>query len=249
MLKTVLFTGRSWLQRGGVGIVTIGAFCIVAQGGGTPVPLSVAEGRICCAADACRGLSSGFIGNAKGGSKMHEKECSKQNGGLPISAGICRGTAGLKPHLAAQIKDAARYEALNPWFKKAFDFLRRPDLSSLDVGRCEIDGSNCWAMIQEATLVPLAERKIESHRKYIDIQAPITGPETIGLCEMTHEQLAIPFNEKDDYVLFDGESKPVTLQPGEFAIFFPPNGAHAPGCRAVGGPEKIRKIVIKVRAE
>ena len=169
--------------------------------------------------------------------------------GAPISTGIHHGAKESKAHLIARIKDAARYEALNPWFKKAFDFLRRQDLSILGVGRYEIDGSNCWAMVQEATLVPLSERRIESHRKYIDIQAPITGPETIGLFKMTHEQLAFPFNEKDDYVLFVGESTPVTLQPGEFAIFFPPNGAHAPGCRAVGGPEKIRKLVIKVRAE
>lgn len=249
MLKNMLFTGRSWLQRGGSGLVALCAPWTVAQGEGVPVALPATEGRICCATDACCGLPSGFVSSAKGKSKMQEKECAKQNGGLPISAGISHGTRGSKCHLTARIKDAARYEALNPWFKKAFDFLRRPDLSSLDVGRYEIDGSNCWAMVQETALVPLPERKIESHRKYIDIQAPITGPETIGLCEMTHEQLAFPFNEKDDYVLFDGESKPVTLQPGEFAVFFPPNGAHAPGCRAVDGPEKIRKLVIKVRAE
>ena len=48
--------------------------------------------------------------------------------------------------------------------------------------------------------------------------------------------------------LFPSESKPRTLHPGEFAIFFPPYGAHAPG-HCVGEGRTIRKLVIKVRAE
>ena len=36
------------------------------------------------------------------------------------------------------------------------------------------------------------------------------------------------------------------LKPGEFAIFFPEKGAHAPGLSS-DGPRKIRKLVIKVR--
>ena len=152
-------------------------------------------------------------------------------------------------HVVAKIADSENYRRMRPRFKKAFEFLRRPDLSSLAVGRYEIDGTNCWATVADADLAPLAERKLEAHRRYIDIQSPITGPETIGLMETGAEQLALPFNDKDDYVLFEGEKRPVTLQPGEFGIFFPPRGAHAPGCRAEGGPAKIRKLVIKVLAD
>ena len=43
-------------------------------------------------------------------------------------------------------------------------------------------------------------------------------------------------------------TKPVALNPGEFAIFFPPDGAHAPG-HSSNGERTIRKVVIKVKGE
>ena len=152
------------------------------------------------------------------------------------------------PHVTARIADADRYESLNPHFVKAFAFLARKDLAELKAGRYEIDGDNCWAMVQEVELTPLEGGKVEAHRKYIDIQAPITGPETIGLFTMDAAHRALPFDEAKDCVLFSAETKPATLAPGDFAIFFPPDGAHAPG-HAADAPRTIRKLVIKVRAE
>ena len=57
-----------------------------------------------------------------------------------------------------------------------------------------------------------------------------------------------PFGEAHDCVLFNAETKPVELNPGEFAIFFPPDGAHAPG-HSSDGERTIRKVVIKVKVE
>ena len=152
-------------------------------------------------------------------------------------------------HVVAKVSECDDYVRFNSHFAKAFAFLKRKDLAELVPGRYEIDGTNCWALIQDANLKPFEDRKIECHRKYIDIQSPITGPEVIGLFEMDAEHLALDFNEARDCVLFKGTSRPVTLNPGEFGIFFPPNGAHAPGCRAEGGPDKIRKLVIKILAD
>lgn len=154
----------------------------------------------------------------------------------------------IKPHIVAKIADADAFAHLNPLFPKAFEFLKRPDLASLAVGKYDIVPGKCWAMVQEVELTPVEGHKVEAHRKYIDIQAPLSAPETHGLAVMDDEKLALPFNEKDDYVLFDAVTKPVTLQPGDFALFFPPLGAHAPGCIA-GSERKIKKLVIKVLAE
>ena len=98
-------------------------------------------------------------------------------------------------------------------------------------------------------LKPLSERKLETHRKYIDIQTPLTGVESIGLAIMTAEAQSLEFNVEKDFVLYDGESKPVTLLPGEFAVFFPPLDAHAPCCMVQNGPTKIKKAVVKILAE
>lgn len=148
-----------------------------------------------------------------------------------------------------RIDGAQKCESLNPHFAKAFEFLRRKDLAELPVGRYEIDGENCWAMIQEAKLTPMGdETTVEAHRQYIDIQAPITGDETIGLCAFDTNRTDLVFDEKKDIVFFKAKVEPRTLHPGEFAIFFPRKDAHAPG-HCVGENRTIRKLVIKVRAE
>lgn len=152
------------------------------------------------------------------------------------------------PHIVAKISDCDCYEALNPHFKNAFAFLKRKDLSELNVGRHEIDGDNCWAMVQEVKLTALEGGKMEAHRKYIDIHTPISGSETVGFFTMDAAHRALPFDDEKDFVLFDGKAESRTLQPGEFAIFFPPDGAHAPG-HTLGPQSTIRKLVIKVRAE
>ena len=150
-------------------------------------------------------------------------------------------------HLRGCIAESGQYESLHPRFAKAFAFMRRADLADLPCGRYEIDGSNCWAMVQEASLKPLAdENKYEVHRAFIDIQAPITGNETFGVTE-PEPKVFDGFNVKKDYVLFRAKGELWTLKPGEFAIFFPEKGAHAP-CLSADGPRKIRKLVIKVRA-
>lgn len=165
-----------------------------------------------------------------------------------VVAGCCLPSPEQRPpHIVAKISDAVKYERLNPRFGKAFKFLCRSDLADLKPGRYEIDGENCWAMIQDANLTPYekGEIKVEAHRKYIDIQSPITGPETFGLFLMDDAHRTLPFNEVKDIVFFNAVTRPMTLNPGEFAIFFPPDGAHAPG-HCIGGGRGIRKLVIKV---
>ena len=149
-------------------------------------------------------------------------------------------------HLVGRITDTDKYCSMNPHFGKAFAFLKRPDLAALPPGRYDIDGDHCWANVQEVDLLPIAERKLEAHRRFLDIQAPVTGPETIGFANMDDASLALPFDEANDYVLYEGKSTPVSLQPGEFAIFLPPIGAHAPCCITDGGPNRIKKVVVKV---
>lgn len=150
------------------------------------------------------------------------------------------------PHVRGSLSDLSRYEVLHPRFAKAFAFMRRPDLAELPCGRYEIDGSNCWAMVQEASLKPFAdENKYEVHCAFIDIQSPITGSETIGVTE-PEPKVFDGFNVEKDCVLFKAKGEPWTLKPGEFAIFFPEKGAHAPGLSS-DGPRTIRKLVVKVR--
>lgn len=153
----------------------------------------------------------------------------------------------LKETLHAKIADCDQYVALHPRFEKAFAFLKRPDLATLPVGRYEIDGDNCWAMVQEADLKPYPQPKGEAHRVYIDIQAPISGEETFGVCDLPRDAVEQPFDEAKDIGFYAAKTKALTLKPGEFAVFFPKIDFHMPCC-TLGAPKRIRKLVIKVRA-
>ncbi len=146
-----------------------------------------------------------------------------------------------------RIADANRYESMNPHFKAAFAFLQRSDLATLKDGRYEIDGSNCWAMVQTAKLTPMTETAtVEVHRRYIDIQSPISGAETFGLCTFDPARRDLAFDTEKDYALYDAKVVTKTVPPGEFVIFFPWRDAHAPG-HTFGPETTIRKLVIKVR--
>ncbi len=155
------------------------------------------------------------------------------------------------PHITDSIANVDAYVSLNPRFVKAFEFLKRPDLASLSCGKYDIIPGECWAMVQEAELTACDadSKRFEAHRRYVDIQSPLSGEETFGLYTMDEKALAAEFDVEKDYCLFTPSdrtaAKFVTLKPGEFAIFFPPLGAHAPCC-TTGAGRKIRKLVIKV---
>ena len=151
------------------------------------------------------------------------------------------------PYIANSIADSERFGYLGPNFKTAFAFLRATDLEALPAGKVEIDGDRVFAYVSEPELKPFGTGQCEAHRAYADIHSPIGGPETIGMVTLREKELALPFNVKDDYVLFSAKEEPITLLPGEFVVFFPPIGGHNPGCTAEGKPRKNKKICVKVK--
>ena len=142
------------------------------------------------------------------------------------------------------LKNSAKIESLNPYFKQAFDYLKSLDFNNLDAGKTELNGDVLFVMVNDTNLKTKDAAKLEVHDKYIDIQIPVSCAESFGWKDRARcETVSIPFNtEKDIEFYADVPTTYFTLQPGEFAIFFPEDG-HAP---CVGeGP--IRKIIVKVK--
>lgn len=141
------------------------------------------------------------------------------------------------------LKNAASVLALNPYFKQAFDYIKNNDLSKMELGKTILDGDNLFISVMENEGKRSEEAKMESHRKYIDIQVIISGMETMGWTAIEHCTDSIdPYNAEKDLQFFT--TKPtsyVTVNPGEFVIFFPEDG-HAPGI----GEGLIKKAVVKV---
>ena len=149
----------------------------------------------------------------------------------------------LPNHIFGSLADSSSVERMHPLFPKAFAFLRRKDLASLEPGKYEIDADRCWASVADLALEPTAPAmRFEVHRRYIDIQAPISGPETFGIAD---EAAKGGFDKERDIGFFETSGRNVTVNPGEFAVFMPGSGAHAPG-HCEGDPRTIRKVVVKI---
>lgn len=141
---------------------------------------------------------------------------------------------------------AARYEALNSRFAKAFAYLRTVD-GTQALGRHDIDGDHCFALVQTYATKPVESALFEAHRRYIDVQFIFSGRETIlwaPLAAMAEQTMA--HDETKDAALWKlvPDVTPLHLSAGQFAILFPQD-AHAP-CVEWEKPEQVFKVVVKV---
>lgn len=141
------------------------------------------------------------------------------------------------------LADSGRYLALHPLFAHAFTFLRNTDLLVLAPGKHTVLGEEVFAIVEICQARTRAEAKLESHRRYIDIQLVLAGVD-----EMGWRPVAECVNPKTDYhaahdIQFfnDAPSSWVSTPAGVFCIFFPED-AHAP----LVGEGMIRKVVMKI---
>lgn len=141
------------------------------------------------------------------------------------------------------VNNASAYLTLNSRFRQAFEYIQNNDFSKMEPGKIVLDGDNLYLSICEIEGRKAEVAKVEAHKKYIDIQYIISGNETMGWTSIEnciHEADAYD-TQKDIIFYTDKPSTYITVNPGEFVIFFPEDG-HAP---AIGdGP--IKKAIVKV---
>ena len=141
------------------------------------------------------------------------------------------------------LENAHRYFALHERFAKAFDFLLRPDLKELPVGKYEIDADCVYAIVAKELGREKEDALLETHEKYIDIQLVMAGTDDMGwksksLCK----QPTGGYDQKTDEQLFADEPDAwLSTKSGAFAIFFPED-AHMP----LISSDHLHKVVVKV---
>ena len=143
------------------------------------------------------------------------------------------------------LDNLAKYEAINPLFKDVVDFLRNNDLATMEAGKYPIKDKDLFVNITTAKGKTPDAAVLETHRRMIDIQIPIDGPETYGYTPLCNLPEADYNDEKDitKYGDLMAESF-IDCQPGMFAIFFPQDG-HAP---CISMMPEIKKAIFKVKA-
>ena len=142
------------------------------------------------------------------------------------------------------LDNLGKYVALNPLFADVVEFLKSHDLQTMEAGKYPIKDKDLFLNLSLTKQRTKETAFLETHIEMIDIQIPITCAETFGyspLCDLP----AFEYNAEKDITKY-GDTKPqtyVTVNPGQFVIFFPQDG-HAP---CIIEEEEIKKAIFKVK--
>ena len=143
-----------------------------------------------------------------------------------------------------KIENLKNYVSLNPYFAKVVEFLEKTDLNSLENGKHEIDGKDCFVNIMDTKGKTKEEAVMETHVRMLDIQIPLNEDEIYGYTP-TVDLPEAEYNAEKDVTKYPGvmgESFCV-CHPGMMAIFFPEDG-HQP---CIGSAESIHKAVFTTK--
>ena len=142
------------------------------------------------------------------------------------------------------LENFGKYVSLNPLFAMVAEYMKENDIFTQEVGKVRLDGEDLFVNYAVAKGKTVGDARIETHNRMIDIQIPLSCPETMGYTPRKNLPKA-EYNEEKDITFYSGEAeKYITVNPGEFVIFFPEDG-HAP---CVSDNPEIRKAIFKVKA-
>ncbi len=144
-----------------------------------------------------------------------------------------------------KLENADFYKSISENLKKGFEFLINTDLQSIGIGRYEIEGKDVFALVSEYDSKKPEDCRLEAHQDYADIQYIVSGKEAIGFVTINNQEVTSPYNPEKDIIFFSGETTPLIMVSGMFAVFFPQD-FHRP-CMQIDGSEKVKKVVVKVR--
>ena len=147
--------------------------------------------------------------------------------------------------IADRAENASRYYGLGGRLQEALRSLSS-DLTGREPGRYELQGDELYALVQEYETRPREACAWEAHRRYADVQFIVSGRERFGVAPADTLGASRPYDPEKDVAFYEGEGDFVTLEAGCFIVFFP-GEAHMPLVQ-VDGPERVKKLVLKVLA-
>lgn len=143
------------------------------------------------------------------------------------------------------LKNAHLYFAQGSRLAKAIDYIKAFDSSRPD-GRYEIDDT-MYASVSSYQTKPAEQQTIESHRRYIDVQAILSGRERIDVALFSNRLIIDkPYDETKDAVFYKTlpDFTSLNMTESTFAVFYPQN-VHRPCCN-FDNCDNVRKIVVKI---
>ena len=144
-----------------------------------------------------------------------------------------------------KLENASLYACISNNLQTGFEFLKNTNFSALEIGRHEIDGDQIFALVSEYDSKKPEDCRLEAHEVYTDIQYLVSGKELIGYETLQNQVLKSEYIPEKDISFYQGEGTPLLIEAGMFAVFFPQD-VHRP-CIQAGQPEKVKKVVVKVK--
>ena len=141
------------------------------------------------------------------------------------------------------IDQAGRYAGMHPGFDRAFEFLKDASLPQRTPGKIELDGERLFVILSHDPGRGRQGAKLESHRRYIDIQYVVRGVDEMGYAPLAAcEKVEMAYDPLREVALYgDAPEAWIRVPEGRFVIFWPED-AHAP----LGGQGPLIKAVVKV---
>jgi YhcH/YjgK/YiaL family protein len=146
-----------------------------------------------------------------------------------------------------RVENTYLYEPLHRRFQKAFAILADPAIARKPDGRYPVEGDDLYYIVQHYTTKPIDQGRLESHKKYIDIQVLIAGQEILCYSPITGLEVVDPYDAAKDIMFYLAGTiiAHTRLEPGIFCLLYP-HDAHLPSCQ-VTCPAAVHKVVLKIR--
>lgn len=147
------------------------------------------------------------------------------------------------------IDNAARYSKLGDWFAQSVELLKSGRLGEKEAGKYEVDGTRLYYLIERYTTEPVGARRLESHRRYADIQVVLSGLEIMGYARDEDLEVEVPYDANRDIAFFHTPAQytELKLSAGEFVLLLP-GDAHMAHIQW-GAATPVVKVVFKILME
>ena len=146
----------------------------------------------------------------------------------------------------SSIKNGDSFEKYPAAIQTALEYLKSHDFASMEPGVYEIQGKDIYAQVFDAMTEDVADRRPESHEKYLDVQFLVSGRERLGFTKNTGNYKVAEHIKERDLIFYQSveDEGYIESRPGCFCVFFP-SDIHRPQVIS-GEAMNLRKVVVKV---
>ena len=137
-------------------------------------------------------------------------------------------------------------DEINSRVDDAVKYLLQLNVCEEDAGKIVSVNDKFFYSVQSYETKPVEECKLESHRKYIDIQIMVSGEERMDVVDISRLEIREEYDEDKDVMFWriPRRMSKSTLRTGDYIILYPEN-AHR-GAASINEANHVLKIVGKL---